>query len=215
MKNLENLRKSYQRSALETADLTPDPLDLFRRWWHEAIDAEIEEANAMTLATVDDLGRPAARIILLKGLSNEGLEFFTNYESRKAHDMAQNPNVALLFFWKELERQIRLEGTVEKVSPERSESYFQSRPRGNQIGAWSSPQSQVIPDRSVLEKNVQTILEKFGDMDPLPRPEHWGGYLVRPYVFEFWQGREDRMHDRFKYSKYPNETTWKIERLAP
>lgn len=213
MKNIENLRKSYHQSSLEPNDLTPDPVDLFRKWWHEAIDSEIEEANAMTLATVDGNGKPSARIVLLKGLSNEGLEFFTNYDSRKAHDMAQNPNVALLFFWKELERQIRIEGTVEKVSAERSQSYFHSRPKGSQIGAWSSPQSQVIPDRSILENNVRNTIEKFIDVDPLPLPAHWGGYIVRPDYYEFWQGRPDRMHDRFRYVQH--DGVWKVDRLAP
>jgi pyridoxamine 5'-phosphate oxidase len=189
-------------------------MDLFRLWWHEAIDAEIEEANAMTLATVDVRHQPSARIVLLKVLSNEGFEFFTHYESRKAHDMAHNPDVALLFFWKELERQIRIEGRVEKVSRERSENYFQSRPRGSQLGGWISPQSQVIPDRTVLENRAKVVADKFAGLDPLPLPEHWGGYLVRPRIMEFWQGRPDRLHDRFRYSLVENGI-WKVDRLAP
>lgn len=214
MKNIEDLRKSYHLGSLETADLTPDPMDLFRRWWHEAVGAEIEEANAMTLATVNKQGQPSARIVLLKGLTHEGFEFFTNYQSQKARDMEDNPNIALLFFWKEMERQIRIEGRVEKVSRERSEKYFQSRPRGNQIGAWTSPQSQVIPDRSVLESNGKKIAEQFVDVDPLPVPDHWGGYLVRAHAIEFWQGRADRLHDRFRYALQP-DGRWAIDRLAP
>ena len=214
MKNIEDLRKSYQHGALEIADLTSDPMDLFRRWWHEAVEAEIDEANAMTLATVNKLGHPSARIVLLKGLTHEGFEFFTNYQSQKAKDMEENSNVALLFFWKEMERQIRIEGTVEKVSRERSEKYFQSRPRGSQIGAWTSPQSQVIPDRSILDENGKNITEKFSEVDPLPLPDFWGGYLVRANMLEFWQGRPDRLHDRFRYVQQPNGL-WTVERLAP
>ena len=214
MKNIEDLRKSYHLGALEIADVTIDPMDLFRRWWHEAVGAEIDEANAMTLATVNKQGQPSARIVLLKGLTHEGFEFFTNYQSQKAQDMEENPNVALLFFWKEMERQIRIEGSVEKVSRERSEKYFQSRPRGNQIGAWTSPQSQVIQDRSVLESNGEKIVERFAAVDPLPLPDHWGGYIVKPHQYEFWQGRPDRLHDRFRYALQPNGL-WTVERLAP
>ncbi len=214
MKNIEDLRKSYHKGSLDIIDLTTDPLDLFRRWWHEAIESEIEEANAMTLATVNQKGQPSARIVLLKGLHQDGFEFFTNYESHKAHDMEDNPHVALLFFWKELERQMRIEGIVEKVSTERSEKYFQSRPRGSQVGAWSSPQTKVISDRSVIEDNIKSTEEKFAGLDPLPLPKHWGGYLVKPNLYEFWQGRPDRLHDRFRYSAQPSGL-WTIERLAP
>ena len=214
MKNIEDLRKSYHLGSLDTKDLTKDPLDMFRRWWHEAIEAEIDEANAMTLATVNLHGQPSARIVLLKGLHQDGFEFFTNYESQKAKDMGVNNHVALLFFWKELERQVRIEGLVEKVTKERSEQYFQSRPRGSQIGAWSSPQTQVIPDRSVIENNLKVTEEKYAEVDPLPLPEHWGGYLVRPQQYEFWQGRPDRLHDRFRYVHKP-DGLWIVERLAP
>lgn len=214
MKNIEDLRKSYHLGSLETVDLTPDPMDFFRQWWHEAIEAEIEEANAMTLATVNRKGQPTARIVLLKGLHQEGFEFFTNYNSHKSVDMADNPQVALLFFWKEMERQVRIEGKVEKVSKERSEQYFQSRPRGSQIGAWTSPQSQIIPDRNVLEANAKRVEEKYTDIDPLPAPEHWGGYIVHPQVYEFWQGRADRLHDRFRYEQQ-HDGQWSIDRLAP
>lgn len=214
MKNIEDLRKSYHLGSLDIKDLTTEPLDMFRRWWHEAIEAEIDEANAMTLATVNHQGQPSARIVLLKGLHQEGFEFFTNYESQKARDMEVNGQVALLFFWKELERQVRIEGLVEKVTKERSEQYFQSRPRGSQIGAWSSPQTQVIPDRSVIENNLRATEEKYAEVDPLPLPEHWGGYLVRPRQYEFWQGRPDRLHDRFRYTQQPGGL-WAVDRLAP
>lgn len=214
MKNIEDLRKSYHLGSLDIKDLTTEPLDMFRRWWHEAIEAEIDEANAMTLATVNHQGQPSARIVLLKGLHQEGFEFFTNYESQKAKDMEVNGQVALLFFWKELERQVRIEGLVEKVTKERSEQYFQSRPRGSQIGAWSSPQTQVIPDRSVIENNLRATEEKYAEVDPLPLPEHWGGYLVRPRQYEFWQGRPDRLHDRFRYTQQRGGL-WTVDRLAP
>lgn len=214
MKSIADLRKSYHLGSLEMSELRLDPLDMFRLWWHQAVESEIDDVNAMTLATADLSGKPSARIVLLKGVTNDGFEFFTNYKSAKARDMVANPNVALLFYWKELERQIRIEGKVEKVSPERSAQYFQSRPRGSQIGAWSSPQSAVIPDRSVIEKNIAAIEEKYGDLDPLPAPEHWGGFLVRPNQYEFWQGRADRLHDRFQYTP-KGEGSWTVERLAP
>ena len=214
VKNMEDLRKSYQRGSLEAKDLTTDPLDLFRRWWHEAIEMEIDEANAMTLSTVNKHGQPSSRIVLLKGINNEGFEFFTNYQSQKAMDMEANPHVALLFFWKEMERQIRIEGVAEKVSKERSEKYFQSRPRGSQVGAWLSPQSKPIKDRTKLDEFRQNIESRFGDLDPLPLPDHWGGYIVAPHAIEFWQGRPDRLHDRFRYA-LDKGAGWKFERLAP
>jgi pyridoxamine 5'-phosphate oxidase len=214
VKEIENLRKAYHKGSLDRQDVPQDPMDLFRQWWHQAIEAEIDEANAMTLATVNRAGQPSARIVLLKGLHQDGFEFFTNYQSQKAKDMEVNHHVSLLFFWKEMERQIRIEGLVEKVSKERSELYFQSRPRGSQVGAWSSPQSEVIPDRSVIENNLRATEEKYADVDPLPLPDHWGGYLVRPQYFEFWQGRPDRLHDRFRYARQ-SDGLWAIDRLAP
>lgn len=189
-------------------------MDLFRQWWHAAIEAEIDEANAMTLATVNEKGQPSARIVLLKGLHEDGLEFFTNYQSRKAIEMEENRHVALLFFWKEMERQVRIEGLVEKVTRERSEQYFQSRPRGSQVGAWSSPQTQVIPDRSVIENNIKETEEKYTAFDPLPLPDHWGGYLVKPHQYEFWQGKPDRLHDRFRFVQQ-DDGLWGVDRLAP
>ncbi len=214
MKNLGDLRKVYQHGALSKKDLMPNPMDMFAVWWQHTIDAEVDEANAMTLATCNKLGQPSARIVLLKGATPDGFEFFTNYKSQKASDLEENPKVALLFFWHQLERQVRIEGVAEKVGSQRSAAYFQSRPLGSQIGAWSSPQSQVIADRSVIENNIKAIQEKYAGMDPLPAPAHWGGYLVKPVSFEFWQGRDNRLHDRFRYEKLPGDA-WSIERLAP
>jgi len=209
----EDIRKSYHHGELNLTDLTKNPFDLFIRWWNTALESALLEPNALSLSTVSSNGQPSSRTVLLKGISEHGFEFYTNYESRKAVEMEHNPKVALLFFWKELERQIRIEGLVEKVSRQRSAEYFQSRPLGSQIGAWASPQSTVIADRDVLDEEVSRIEQKFIGQDPLPLPDHWGGYLVKPYFFEFWQGRADRLHDRFSYTR--NEEGWRIERLAP
>jgi len=213
MSNPENIRKSYHHGELNLSHLTADPIDLFRQWWKEVIDADISEPNAMTLSTVSAELHASSRTVLLKGIYDHGFEFYTNYQSRKGMEMEQNPNVALLFFWKELERQVRIEGIAEKVSRKRSQEYFQSRPLGSQIGAWASPQSKVIEDRSELDNAVTRIEEKFIGQDPLPVPDHWGGYIIRPNLFEFWQGRPDRLHDRFEY-RLENKV-WKINRLAP
>jgi pyridoxamine 5'-phosphate oxidase len=211
---MKDIRKHYQKSSLDLNDLTKDPMPLFDKWWEDALEHEIEEPNAMTLATVNEKGKPRARIVLLKGASAEGFEFYTNYESDKARDIEQHPDVALVFLWKKLERQVRIEGKAERVSFEKSQAYFQSRPLMSQVGAWASPQSRVISDRSILDDNTRKISEQFANVDPLPCPEHWGGYLVRPAMIEFWQGRPDRLHDRFRYSKNKEEQ-WTIERLAP
>src|SRR5688572_23355458 len=201
LRNLTDIRLSYQHSRLDEVDLFPDPMNMFYRWWDEVIDSEITEPNAMTLATVNAEGKPSARVVLLKSATEQGFEFYTNYQSQKAIDMEQNPRVALVFFWKELERQIRIEGNAEKISKEKSQVYFQSRPRGSQIGAWVSPQSTVIADRNFLEEELEKISVQFENVDPLPCPEHWGGYVVKPVMMEFWQGRQDRLHDRFRYLK--------------
>lgn len=190
-------------------------MQMFYRWWDEVVDSEITEPNAMLLATVNADHKPSARVVLLKSATAEGFEFYTNYQSQKGLDMEQNPHVALVFFWKELERQIRIEGTVEKISKEKSQIYFQSRPRGSQIGAWASPQSKVITGRDILEEAVEKISDQFENVDPLPCPDHWGGYIVTPVMMEFWQGRPDRLHDRFKYTKNEKEGNWSIDRLAP
>ncbi|MFK7983955.1 MAG: pyridoxamine 5'-phosphate oxidase [Saprospiraceae bacterium] len=207
------LREDYRAKTLEIVDVHTNPIQQFNEWFQEALDSQIKEANAMTIATVDAQGKPAARIVLLKGFDENGFIFYTNYDSRKGQELAANPNIAVVFLWKDLERQIRIEGIAEKVAPAVSLNYFQSRPKGSQIGAWASPQSQVIPNRSILEQNVLRLKEKYKDADNLPIPSHWGGYQIKPTLIEFWQGRSSRLHDRLSYTLIEKE--WKIERLAP
>ena len=211
MKSLADIRKDYILQSLLEEDVASDPIEQFNKWWDESIKSEIIEANAMTLATANAAGIPSARTVLLKAFSTEGFIFFTNYESQKGEDLAANPNAALLFFWKEMERQVRIEGKVEKISEEESDAYFNSRPLGSRIGAWASPQSKVINDRTVIEDNVQKFTEEFGEK--IPRPPHWGGYLLVPVKMEFWQGRSSRLHDRILFTLEDN--SWKISRLAP
>ena len=211
MKSLADIRKDYILQSLLEEDVASDPIEQFNKWWDESIKSEIIEANAMTLATANAAGIPSARTVLLKAFSTEGFIFFTNYESQKGEDLAANPNAALLFFWKEMERQVRIEGKVEKISEEESDAYFNSRPLGSRIGAWASPQSKVINDRTVIENNVQKFTEEFGEK--IPRPPHWGGYLLVPVKMEFWQGRSSRLHDRILFTRENN--SWKISRLAP
>jgi len=221
---IADIRKDYKLASLEEADVAANPIDQFTRWWNEAVASQIDEVNAMTLATANAAGVPAARIVLLKGYNPNGFIFFTNYESDKGKNLAQNPKAALVFFWKELERQIRIEGTVEKVSAEESDRYFNSRPASSRIGAWASPQSAVIENRLVIEQNVERYSSIFAN-DSIERPDHWGGYIVKPTSIEFWQGRSSRLHDRIRYvlenSAYNAATdtrtdlNWKIERLAP
>jgi pyridoxamine 5'-phosphate oxidase len=221
---IADIRKDYKLASLEEADVAANPIDQFTRWWNEAVASQIDEVNAMTLATANAAGVPAARIVLLKGYNPNGFIFFTNYESDKGKNLAQNPKAALVFFWKELERQIRVEGTVEKVSAEESDRYFNSRPASSRIGAWASPQSAVIENRLVIEQNVERYSSIFAN-DSIERPDHWGGYIVKPTSIEFWQGRSSRLHDRIRYvlenSAYNAATdkrtdlNWKIERLAP
>ena len=221
---IADIRKDYKLASLEEADVAANPIDQFTRWWNEAVASQIDEVNAMTLATANAAGVPAARIVLLKGYNPNGFIFFTNYESDKGKNLAQNPHAALVFFWKELERQIRIEGTVEKVSAEESDRYFNSRPASSRIGAWASPQSAVIENRMVIEQNVERYSSIFAN-DSIERPDHWGGYIVNPTSIEFWQGRSSRLQDRIKYtlenSAYNAATdtrtdlNWKIERLAP
>lgn len=184
----------------------------FSTWFAEAQTSKAIEVNAMTLATVDATGQPHARIVLLKGIEDETFVFYTNYHSHKGEEIAANSKVSLVFFWRELERQVRIEGTAQKVAPETSDEYFHSRPIGSQLGAWSSPQSQVIPDRSVLEVNYLKFEKEFGT-EYVPRPEHWGGYAITPHLIEFWQGRSNRMHDRVLFTK--DGTSWQKSRLAP
>ncbi len=213
LSSISDIRRDYMLKSFDESHAANDPFDQFREWWEEATSADIDEVNAMTLATVDGNGKPAARIVLLKGYTQDGFIFFTNYESAKGQDLAINPNAALLFFWKELERQIRIEGTVEKIDSADSDAYFHSRPAGSRIGAWVSPQSKVIPDRFFLENNYNVLVKKYPDENAVPRPPHWGGYIVKPESFEFWQGRSSRLHDRLKYTK--TKEGWNRERLAP
>lgn len=211
-KNIADIRKDYKlRSLLET-DIDLNPINQFQQWWNEAIKSNIEEPNAMTLATSTSKGKPSARIVLLKGLNNEGFIFFTNYESKKGLELEENPNAALIFFWKELERQVRIEGTVKKISEKESDEYFIIRPELSRIGAWSSPQSKVIKNREVLEEMFKKYTLQFSD-GVIIRPPHWGGYIVKPEVIEFWQGRRNRLHDRLQYTL--SNDKWIIERLAP
>lgn len=212
LKNIADIRKDYQLAALDEQATGDNPLAFFHKWFSEAEEAKTAEVNAMTLATVDSSHKPHARIVLLKGLDEKGFVFFTNYDSAKGRQLASNHAAALVFFWHELERQVRIEGTIEKVSEAESDSYFQSRPPQSRIGAWSSPQSQIITDRSILDNNYTQFEEQFGGM--IPRPPHWGGYRVIPDHIEFWQGRSSRMHDRILFTLQENGT-WLKNRLAP
>ena len=211
-KEIADIRYDYQLQSLNREDVAANPFDQFDKWWNDAVNSEIYEVNAMTLATATKDGKPSARIVLLKDYDEKGFVFFTNYNSHKGSELAENPFAALVFFWKELERQVRIEGSIEKVSSQESDDYFYSRPTGSRIGAWASPQSTVIENRNLLEENVKIFSEKFGE--EIPRPTHWGGYRVIPNVIEFWQGRSSRMHDRICYRK-ELDGNWVIERLAP
>lgn len=213
MLSIADIRKDYSLKTLNEDEVADSPFLQFADWWQQAIESEIEEVNAMTLATASLEAVPAVRIVLLKGYDEKGFVFYSNYESAKGRELAENPKASLLFFWKELERQIRITGIVEKVSAAESDAYFLSRPTGSQIGAWASPQSHVIENRSWLEKQVKLLEEKFS-REAVTRPPHWGGYRVKPVIIEFWQGRSSRLHDRLQYSLQENGS-WKIERLAP
>lgn len=211
--DIANLRKDYSQASLDIKDTKNDPLQQFQLWFDEALKAEVLEANAMTLSTVNAQGRPAARIVLIKEVTAEGFIFYTNYESQKGRELETNKVAALTFFWPELERQVRIEGSVKKVAPETSDEYFAQRPRASQIGAWTSPQSEAILDRGTLEIRQKEFEEKFDGRD-VPRPAHWGGFIVQPDKIEFWQGRPSRLHDRIQYTKTKFDG-WKKERLAP
>lgn len=212
MTNIADIRKDYSLQTLNEQDVHTDAMLQFTKWWEEALASKIEEVNAMTLATATADGKPSARIVLLKGYDENGFVFFTNYNSHKGKEIESNPFVCLVFFWKELERQIRIEGTIQKISAQESDAYFTSRPPGSRIGAWASPQSKVIISREVIEENVVELEKSFAGKD-IDRPAFWGGYLVKPAIIEFWQGRSSRLHDRLQYSI--TETGWKLERLAP
>ncbi len=212
--DLHALRQNYVREALSETDILPDPFAQFSTWFQEAVDSQLPEPNAMTLATSNQQGQPSARTVLLKSFDQQGFIFYTNYESKKGQELAVNPQAALLFTWLELERQIRIEGKVEKVDANESRTYFQSRPKTSQIGAWASPQSQVIAGRSVLEAREAALNAQYA-MDPvLPLPPFWGGYRVVPDLIEFWQGRPSRLHDRICFQR-DGANNWQIQRLAP
>ncbi len=211
--SLADMRKEYMQRGLSESDVDADPIRQFRLWLDVALGANLTEPNAMTLATVGADGHPSARMVLLKGVEDDGFLFYTNYESRKGRELAQNPWAALVIYWAELERQVRIEGRVEKLAPEASDAYFHSRPRGSQFGAVVSAQSQPIPSREVLEERLRALEAQYADQE-IPRPPHWGGYRVIPTTIEFWQGRPNRLHDRLRYQRQ-DDTTWKIERLSP
>ncbi|MBU3637411.1 pyridoxamine 5'-phosphate oxidase [Polynucleobacter sp. es-MAR-4] len=211
MDSIAQLRKNYTFGQLSETEVSSNPLSLFQLWFDQAVKAECPEPNSMTLATADAAGNPSARIVLLKGADEAGFTFFTNYESQKGKDLAVRPQAALLFHWHELERQVRIKGVVERVSPTESDEYFQSRPAASRIGAWASPQSAEIPNREYLEEAEKRFAADFGDK--APRPEHWGGYRLHPTEIEFWQGRPSRLHDRIHYQL--DGSSWRIARLAP
>src|SRR6478609_627675 len=211
--SIADIRKDYKLRSLNESDVAVNPFDQFTRWWDDAVSSEIDEINAMTLATATTDGFPSARIVLLKGYDHDGFIFFTNYQSQKGQELEINPHAALVFFWKELERQVRIEGIIEKVSGKESDEYYNSRPVGSRIGAWASPQSEVITNREEIENNFASLEKKFGN-ENIPRPGHWGGYKLRPTMLEFWQGRSSRLHDRIRYA-LQKDHNWLIERLAP
>jgi pyridoxamine 5'-phosphate oxidase len=210
--SLAAMRRDYAAKGLAEADADPDPLAQFQHWFDDARRAEVHEPNAMTLATVDAAGQPAARMVLLKGLDARGLAFYTNRDSRKGRELLGNPKAALVFWWGPIERQVRFEGTIEKVEAAEADAYFASRPRGSQLAAWASAQSSVIEGRAALEAAERAQRERFGERE-VPRPPFWGGYRLVPAVVEFWHGRESRLHDRLRYTRTPEG--WRIERLAP
>ena len=213
MNALAHIRKEYRMNRLSRDNAAENAMQQFEQWWNDAVKSEIEEVNAMTLATASSDGLPSARIVLLKGISPAGFQFFTNYESFKGKQLMENPRACLVFFWKELQRQVRITGLVEKLSREKSDDYFNSRPEGSRIGALASPQSKVIESSEWLHQRAKQLSAKYAGSS-IPRPPHWGGYLVRPVTIEFWQGRPDRLHDRLLYSLQENGE-WGIEILAP
>ena len=212
MDSLHQMRQEYAAGSLNETNMPHNPMEVFNVWLDFAINSGLTEPNAMTVATATPDGKPSARVVLLKEVNDKGFVFFTNYMSRKGRELIVNPEVAIVFDWHDLERQVRVEGRAEKLSAEESEAYFNERPEDAKIGAWASPQSKIVKDREELEKHLEEIEEQFEDMQ-VHRPSHWGGYLIRPSVIEFWQGRPSRMHDRIVY--YKTEEGWTMHRLAP
>ena len=213
MHNLSELRSEYSKSSLDISTVSPNPIDQFEKWFQEALDAKVLEPNAMNLSTINGDNRPSSRIVLLKGIEKSRFIFYTNFQSSKGKELSSNPACALTFFWPELERQVRIEGTAERSDETVAEKYFQSRPRGSQISAWTSPQRSIIQSRSILEERALEIEKKFEGLKVLPKPKQWGGYQVDPFIIEFWQGRPNRLHDRIQFAKV--EGAWVRHRLAP
>lgn len=213
MHNLAEIRKEYSKATLDITNVSPNPIQQFNKWFDEALASKVLEPNAMSLATVSNDNRPSCRIVLLKGIEVDRFLFYTNYQSHKGRELENNPVCALTFFWPELERQVRIEGIADRVPEDKSIEYFQSRPLGAQVGAWASPQSSIIDNRTILEERVKQMEKKFEGSKVLPKPHQWGGYAVDPLMIEFWQGRQSRLHDRLEYVKV--DGSWKIHRLAP
>ena len=213
-RKVADLRQNYTFTNLLETEVDSDPIKQFASWFEEALNADLLEPNAMTLATASSDGKPSARIVLLKGYDERGFVFYTNYESTKGRQLIANPQAALVFLWDKLERQIRIEGKVAKIDGEESDNYFHSRPVSSQIGAWTSDQSRVIPNREVLEQRQQELEQKYADASTIPRPPHWGGFRLIPDAIEFWQGRPSRLHDRLVY-RLQDDATWEIARLSP
>ena len=211
--SIADLRQNYTRAGLSEADIDSDPIEQFKTWFEQARNADLIEPNAMTIATATPEGKPTARIVLLKGVSDRGFVFYTNYESQKGQQLIANPYAALVFLWDKLERQVRIEGEVEKLSTSESAKYFHSRPKGSQLGAIASDQSRVIPNREILEQRLTELQEKYAEVT-VPLPEHWGGFRVVPNRIEFWQGRPSRLHDRLVYD-LQTDGSWQINRLSP